>query len=162
MFLFPGNRLHSETLPGKYGTGRKKKAPLPPASEQRAAARVERSQSDLVRKPRSADSTEESSASKSAKPFLSYKVKVGNSIMLLLLLLSKYFKSDFKSQSMHFQYFGKRVVKDFRGNDSTKAAIEASKKLKGTTRYLLLTERSIKILKSDGKVGENLLIDARK
>ena len=50
---------------------------------------------------------------------------------------------------------GKRVVKDFRGNDSTKAAIEASKKLKGTTRYLLLTERSIKILKSDGKVGEN-------
>ena len=44
------------------------------------------------------------------------------------------------------------MVKDFRGNDSTKAAIEASKKLKGTTRYLLLTERSIKILKSDGKV----------
>ena len=151
MFLFPGNRLHSETLPGKYGTGRKKKAPLPPASEQRAAARVERSQSDLVRKPRSADSTEESSASKSAKPFLSYKVKVGNSIMLLLLS-SKYFKPDFESQSLYFQYFGKRVVKDFRGNDSTKAAIEASKKLKGTTRYLLLTERSIKILKSDGKV----------
>ena len=58
-----------------------------------------------------------------------------------------------RSNTFHFQYFGKRVVKEFRGNDSTKAAIEASKKLKGTTRYLLLTERSIKILKSDGKVG---------
>ena len=47
------------------------------------------------------------------------------------------------------------MVKEFRGNDSTKAAIEASKRLKGTTRYLLLTERSIKILKSDGKVTVN-------
>ena len=94
-------RLHSraDTL-NKYGTGRKKKAPLPPqpaaagagepAKEKGAgagrAARVERSQSDLVasRKPRgqpasaaTTDSAEEgSAASKSAKPFLSYKVKV--------------------------------------------------------------------------------------
>jgi thiol-disulfide isomerase/thioredoxin len=44
------------------------------------------------------------------------------------------------------------VVKDFRGNDSTKSAIESSKKLKGTTRYLVINDRSIKILKSDGKV----------
>ncbi len=54
------------------------------------------------------------------------------------------------------KYFGKRVVKDFRGNDSTKAAIEASKKMssakQASARYLVLTERSIKILKCDGKV----------
>ena len=101
-------RLHSraDTL-NKYGTGRKKKAPLPPpaavgepAKEKGAggrAARVERSQSDLVasRRPRgqpaaaaaTTDSAEE--GSKSAKPFLSYKVKVR---MLIFQLLSNSLK----------------------------------------------------------------------
>ena len=85
-YTFPANFFPTETLPGKYGTGRKKKAPLPPATEQKAAtkARVERSQSDLVRsKTRSSDSTEESAASKNARPFLSYKVKVSSGFLFL-------------------------------------------------------------------------------
>lgn len=45
-------------------------------------------------------------------------------------------------------------MKDFRGNDSTIAAVEACKKQKGAgrTRFLVLAEGNIKIVKKDAKV----------
>lgn len=61
------------------------------------------------------------------------------------------------------QYYGKRAVKDFRGNDSTKSAIETARKGaasgenrgktsgSGRTRYLKLSERSLKVLKRDAR-----------
>ncbi len=58
------------------------------------------------------------------------------------------------------QYYGKRLVKEFRGTDSTKAAIDVAKKARsgsvnaGRNRFLLLTERSIKVLKRDTKVRQ--------
>ena len=69
------------------------------------------------------------------------------------------------------QYFGKKPVKDFKGLDTTKAAIEASKKAAvkanakaatsgkgaanhggGRTRFIILSEKAVKIVKRDGKV----------
>eukprot|EP00095_Tigriopus_kingsejongensis_P008874 maker-scaffold15_size728074-snap-gene-6.17 protein:Tk08874 transcript:maker-scaffold15_size728074-snap-gene-6.17-mRNA-1 annotation:"hypothetical protein FOTG_05348" len=57
------------------------------------------------------------------------------------------------------KYFGKRPVKDFRGIDSTKSAIDQSKKAKAgsshgpRTRFIILSEKCIKIVKRDGKVS---------
>lgn len=51
-----------------------------------------------------------------------------------------------------FQYFAKKSSKDFKGIDTTKAAIEASKKVKGRQRFLVLSEKHVKILKRDAKV----------
>ena len=53
-----------------------------------------------------------------------------------------------------FQYYSKRGSKDFKGMDTTKAAIESSKKSKGgRQRFLVLSENDIKILKRDAKVS---------
>ncbi|XP_059079558.1 uncharacterized protein LOC131877787 [Tigriopus californicus] len=55
------------------------------------------------------------------------------------------------------KYFGKKGVKDFKGIDSTKSAIDLSKKAKPgsshgpRTRFIILSEKWIKILKRDGK-----------
>ena len=57
---------------------------------------------------------------------------------------------------MFFQYFTKKSSKDFKGMDTTKTAIEASKKSKGGNggrqRFLVLGEKEVKILKRDAKV----------
>ena len=53
------------------------------------------------------------------------------------------------------QYYAKRSGKDFKGTDTTKSAIESSKKSKGgRQRFLVLSEKDVKILKRDAKVGE--------
>ena len=52
-----------------------------------------------------------------------------------------------------YQYYAKKSSKDFKGTDTTKAAIESSKKSKGgKKRYLVLSEKDVKILKRDAKV----------
>ena len=52
------------------------------------------------------------------------------------------------------QYYAKNSTKTFKGNDTTKAAIEASKKAKGgKRRSLVLDEKMVKILKRDAKVS---------
>ena len=61
--------------------------------------------------------------------------------------------------SILFQYYGKRITKEFRGTDTTKLAIESSKKSKGgRSRFLVLTEKDVKILKRDAKVTGCCLI----
>ena len=58
-----------------------------------------------------------------------------------------------------FQYYSKRGSKDFKGMDTTKAAIESSKKSKGgRQRFLVLSENDVKILKRDAKVRKTSLI----
>ena len=53
-----------------------------------------------------------------------------------------------------FQYYVKTNTKTFKGNDTTKAAIEGSKRSKGgKRRYLVLDEKTVKILKRDAKVS---------
>jgi hypothetical protein len=53
----------------------------------------------------------------------------------------------------NFQYYAKRITKEFRGTDTTKLAIESSKKSKGgRSRFLVLSEKDVKILKRDAKV----------
>ena len=53
------------------------------------------------------------------------------------------------------KYYAKKSSKDFKGTDTTKAAIESSKKSKGgKKRYLVLSEKDVKILKRDAKVFE--------
>ena len=63
---------------------------------------------------------------------------------------------------LFFQYYSKRGSKDFKGMDTTKAAIESSKKSKGgRQRFLVLSENDVKILKRDAKVRtgrSNLMI----
>ena len=53
-----------------------------------------------------------------------------------------------------FQYYAKRSSRDFKGMDTTKSAIESSKKSKGgRQRFLVLSEKDVKILKRDAKVS---------
>ena len=55
--------------------------------------------------------------------------------------------------SLNPQYYAKKSSKDFKGTDTTKAAIESSKKSKGgKKRYLVLSEKDVRILKRDAKV----------
>ena len=59
-----------------------------------------------------------------------------------------------------FQYYSKRGSKDFKGMDTTKAAIESSKKSKGgRQRFLVLSENDVKILKRDAKVSSYFYIE---
>ena len=58
-----------------------------------------------------------------------------------------------------FQYYAKRSSRDFKGMDTTKSAIESSKKSKGgRQRFLVLSENEVKILKRDAKVSSFLTI----
>lgn len=106
------------------GTSRKKKsAPLPPTNlAGKDEGVMEQSKERVKRNKSSGNLLEE-------KGYLTYKVK----------------------------YFGKKVVKDFKGIDSTKSAIDTSKKAKPgsshgpRTRFIILSEKWIKILKRDGK-----------
>lgn len=51
------------------------------------------------------------------------------------------------------QHFSKKCSKDFKGTDTTKMAVECSKKNKGgKRRYLVLGEKDVKILKRDAQV----------
>ncbi|XP_071745713.1 uncharacterized protein [Lepeophtheirus salmonis] len=50
------------------------------------------------------------------------------------------------------KYFGKKTVKDFKGNDSTKGAIEQIRRAKaGRLRYLLITDKTVTVIKRDTK-----------
>ena len=62
-----------------------------------------------------------------------------------------------------FQYYAKRSGKDFKGVDTTKSAIESSKKSKGgRQRFLVLSEKDVKILKRDAKVTKKRSVATRK
>ncbi len=57
-----------------------------------------------------------------------------------------------------FQYYSKRITKEFRGTDTTKQAIESSRKSKGgRSRFMVLSEKDVKILKRDAKVLKILI-----
>ena len=65
--------------------------------------------------------------------------------------------------SCPFQYYAKRSGKDFKGVDTTKSAIESSKKSKGgRQRFLVLSEKDVKILKRDAKVTKKRCVATRK
>ena len=87
---------------------------------------------------------------------MAFRVKVG--IFKLLVRNTKKPRCLFP-----FQYYVKTNTKTFKGNDTTKAAIEGSKRSKGgKRRYLVLDEKTVKILKRDAKVSSYETIEILK
>eukprot|EP00096_Caligus_rogercresseyi_P012539 TRINITY_DN5290_c0_g2_i1.p1 TRINITY_DN5290_c0_g2~~TRINITY_DN5290_c0_g2_i1.p1 ORF type:complete len:423 (+),score=98.55 TRINITY_DN5290_c0_g2_i1:64-1269(+) len=61
-------------------------------------------------------------------------------------------KEDKAYLSYVVKYFGKKAVKDFKGNDSTKSAIEQIRRAKaGRLRYILITDKTVTVIKRDTK-----------
>ncbi|CAB4066047.1 ANKS1 [Lepeophtheirus salmonis] len=59
------------------------------------------------------------------------------------------------------KYFGKKTVKDFKGNDSTKGAIEQIRRAKaGRLRYLLITDKTVTVIKRDTKEAVEMILES--
>lgn len=105
--------------------------------------------------PRDSESKKETSSSGNKKTkkkieeegYLAFKIKV------VMQNDSINYESEELTSYFCLQYFARHSKKNFKGTDTTKAAIENSKKVKGgKRRYLVLSEKDVKVIKRDAKV----------
>jgi hypothetical protein len=131
---------------GTLGRSRKKKAaPQPPAQQQKTTQQP--SKVDISKDGN--DCSSSSSISKSSGRKISKKEKKNLSSSFAITTSGS---EDCPFLAFKVKYYAKKSSKDFKGTDTTKAAIESSKKSKGgKKRYLVLSEKDVRILKRDAK-----------